>query len=212
MEREGSGFDMMYERLLVTGRAAPRVTERANAVQVTVPRRVLHPGVLQLLSRVNQSQALTQRERITLGMLAATEGLSATELASRLGLSETGELRNCLGELVSLWLVSQSGRTRGTRYHVPPELLRASGLDLRTTLSRVEPHRLRALILEDLGRYPDSSSAQVHARVGPEIPERSFRRAMEELVEQGQVSYTGDRRWRRYRGVSSIGQDTPGGR
>ena len=56
-----------------------------------MPRRVLHPGVLQLLGRVNQSHALTQRERITLGLLAATEGLSATELAARLGLSETGE-------------------------------------------------------------------------------------------------------------------------
>lgn len=212
MEREGSGFDMMYERLLATGRSAPVAAERADAVQVTVPRRVLHPGVLQLLGRVNQSHALTQRERITLGMLAATEGLSARELAGRLGLSETGELRSWIGELVSLGLVSQSGRTRGTRYHVPPELLRASGLDLRTTLTRVEPHRLRALILEDLGRYPESSSAQVHARVGPEIPERSFRRALEELVEQGQVSYTGDRRWRRYRVVSSIGQYTPGGR
>ena len=68
-----------------------------------------------------------------------------------------------------------------------PSCLRASGLDSRTTLSRVEPHRLRGLILEDLERYPDSSSTEIHGRVGPEIPPRTFRRTLEELVEQGWV-------------------------
>jgi ATP-dependent DNA helicase RecG len=211
MEREGSGFDLIYERLLSSGRPAPQARERPDAVVVVVPRRVVHPGVFQLLSRADQSHSLSQRERITLGLLAGTEGLSASELADRLGLTETAELRYWIGDLVSLGLLKQVGRTRGTRYFVPPELLRASGLDIRTTLSRVEPHRLRGLILEDLERYPDSSSAEVHSRVGPEIPPRTFRRALEELVEQGRVSSSGERRWRRYRVADSIDPNPPRG-
>ena len=42
--------------------------------------------------------------------------------------------------------------TKGTRYHVPPKLLLEAGLDKLTTLKRVQPHRLRALIIEDLER------------------------------------------------------------
>ncbi len=136
MEREGSGFDTLYERLLVTGRGAPVASEGIDSVHVVVPRRVVHPGVVKLITEADQRH------------------------------------------LVELGLVEQSGRTRATRYFVPPGLLRTSGLDERTTLRRVQPHRLRALILEDLERYPGSSSTEVHQRIGPEIPSRTFRRAL----------------------------------
>jgi ATP-dependent DNA helicase RecG len=78
-------------------------------------------------------------------------------------------------------IVDQTDRTRGTRYFVKPALLREAGMDLRTTLSRVQPHRLRVLILEDLDRYPDSSSAEIHRRIGPEIARRTFSRALKDL-------------------------------
>ena len=130
-------------------------------------------SVVRLLTLADARHQLSQRERITLGVLAQTEGLRAVEL---LGLDSTEEIRPWLGDLVGHGLVAQRGKTRGTRYFVPPELLRSAGLDERTTLQRVEPHRLRALILEDLDRYPESRSTEVHARIGPEIPERTFRR------------------------------------
>jgi ATP-dependent DNA helicase RecG len=102
-------------------------------------------------------------------------------------------------------LIEQSGRTNATRYFVPPALLREAGLDALTTLTRVQPHRLRALILEDLERFPESSKSDVWRRVGPEIPERTFRRALEQLVDSGEVVTTGEKRWRRYRLKDSIG-------
>jgi ATP-dependent DNA helicase RecG len=100
---------------------------------------------------------------------------------------------------LSFGLVEQSGRTKATRYFVPPALLREAGLDALTTLTRVQPHRLRALILEDLERFPDSSKADIWRRVGPEIPERTFRRALEDLVESGRVEATGETRARSFR-------------
>lgn len=198
MEREGSGFDLMYERLLGTGRAAPRANEGPDSVHVVVERRVIHPGVIRLLSGVDQRYQLSQRERIALATLAQSEGLLAVELAERLELDSVGDARAWIDRLLREDLVMQSGRTKATRYFVRPELLRGMGLDRETTLKRVQPYRLRALILEDLERFPRSSSVEIHRRVGSEIPERTFRRALKELVAANEVIGVGERRWRRY--------------
>jgi len=210
MEREGSGFDLLYDRLLTTGRAAPTVKEGTDSTHVTIERRVLHPGVVRLIADADERHQLSQRERIALGLLGQAESMSAAELADGLDVSETAELRPWLGRLVELGLVVQSGRTNATRYFVPPALLREAGLDTSTTLTRVQPHRLRALILEDLERFPDSAKADIRRRVGPEIPERTFRRALDDLVASDQVIATGETRARRFRlkaGVSGHEDD-----
>jgi ATP-dependent DNA helicase RecG len=199
MEREGSGIDLLFERLLASGRKAPTITEGSDSVHVSVPRRVVQPGVIQLLAQADQRFQLTQRERIVLALVAQTEGLSAVELADQLELPEPAELRPWLGRLTEWGLVTQSGRTKATRYFVPPALLRATGLDKLTTLKRVQPHRLRALILEDLERFPDSGRADIHRRIGPEIHAKTIARALDALHAEGKVSASGERRWRKYR-------------
>ena len=211
MEREGSGFDLMYDRLLTSGRAAPVVTEGVDSVHVVVQRRVIHPGVIRLIAEADQRYRLTQRERIAFGMLGQSEGMRATELAKALDLPDPGELRPWISRLVELGLVEQTGRTRATRYFVDPVLLRDVGLDGQTTLKRIEPHRLRALIVEDVARYPNSASSEIHRRVGAEIPNRTFRRALEELVTEGAIRAKSARRWRRYFPGPSIGQERDGG-
>lgn len=212
MEREGSGIDLLFERLLASGRKVPTITEGTDSVHVTVPRRVVQPGIIKLLVEADQRYQLTQRERITFALVAQTEGISAAQLAQDLELPDAGALRPWLGRLLTLGLIEQSGRTNAVRYFVPPALLREAGLDTLTTLTRVQPHRLRALILEDLERFPDSAKGDILRRVGPEIPDRTFRRALEELVESGKVLATGEKRWRRYRLGASIGYDGNNGR
>ena len=212
MEREGSGIDLLFERLLASGRKVPTITEGTDSVHVTVPRRVVQPGIIKLLVEADQRYQLTQRERITFALVAQTEGISAAQLAQDLELPDAGALRPWLGRLLTLGLIEQSGRTNAVRYFVPPALLREAGLDTLTTLTRVQPHRLRALILEDLERFPDSAKGDILRRVGPEIPDRTFRRALEELVESGKVLATGEKRWRRYRLGGSIGYDGNNGR
>ena len=46
MEREGSGFDLMYDRLLASGRGAPTATEKVDSVHVVVQRRISLPLAL----------------------------------------------------------------------------------------------------------------------------------------------------------------------
>ena len=204
MEREGSGFDMMYDRLLTSGRAAPVVTEDVDSVRVVVHRRILHPGVIRLLSEVDQRHQLTQRERIALGILAQSEGLSAEALSNTLDRHDDEALRPWVSRLVDFGIIMQSGRARGTLYFVAPSLLHKSGLDSRTTLERIQPHRLQALIAEDVGRYPDSAASDIHRRVGGEVQSSVFRRALKQAVDEGKIITQGERRWRRYYPPNSI--------
>lgn len=200
MEKEGSGFDLMYDVQLSQGRSVPVPKEGVDSVTVTIGRRVQRPEVVKLMMEADARYQLRQRERITLGLLALSpEGLTARELATRLELGSADELRpTWLDRLLEVGLVETTGRTQAMRYFVAPDLLKGSGLDVKTTLRRLEPHRLRALIVEDLARYAGSSSADVHRRTAPEVALRTVRRALEDLVEQQQVRYEGDRRWRRY--------------
>ena len=85
-----------------------------------------------------------------------------------------------------------------------PTLLRGAGL-LRgakvpalTSLTRIEQHRLRALILEHLARYPGASSREPNARVGAKLSVKTVKRVLDELVAAGEVAFKGERRWRRY--------------
>lgn len=91
------------------------------------------------------------------------------------------------------------------RYLVPPALLREAGLDALTTLTRVQPHRLRALILEDLERFPDSGRADIHRRIGPEIHEKALARALDALLNEGAIVSVGELRWRKYRPAEDKG-------
>lgn len=200
MEKEGSGFDLMYDVQLSQGRPVPEPREGVDWLSVTVGRRVRRPEVVRLMREADERFQLRQRERITLGLLAASsDGLTARELAAQLELPGTDDLRTAwLGRLLAVGLVQSSGKTQGTRYFVNPAVLKGAGLDGQTTLKRVEPHRLRALICEDLARYPGASSADVHRRAAPELAQRTIRRALEELAEAGSVRFDGERRWRRY--------------
>jgi ATP-dependent DNA helicase RecG len=207
MEREGSGFDLMYEKLLGSGRTAPVVTEGVDSVHVTIPRRLVHPGTIRLLSDTDQRFQLTRRERIVLALLAQSEGLKASEFVDRLELNDTENIRYWLGRLTDLGLVRQVGRTRATRYFVEPGVLKAAGLDAVTTLTRVESYRVQALILEDLGRYPDSAISEIHRRIGSEIPLRLVRRALASLLDDKRILPLGDRRWRKYRPAPPIDRE-----
>ncbi len=128
-EREGSGHDFMYDRLLSQGRPAPVLVEGPDWVKVSVERRILRPEVVRLVAEADARFQLTQRERITLGVLAQTEGLSASELAVALELPAADALTPWLARLPAIGLVQRAGRTRGTRYFVAPGLLRQSPLD-----------------------------------------------------------------------------------
>lgn len=116
MEREGSGMDLMYERLLISGRAAPVVSEGADSVHVTVQRRLVQPEVMKLMAAASQRHELSQRERIALALVAQSGGLAERELADGLKLERHEALAPWLGRLLELGLVEQLGKGRRAHY------------------------------------------------------------------------------------------------
>jgi ATP-dependent DNA helicase RecG len=198
MEREGSGFDKIFEVLLSQGRPMPELIETHDRVQVTVRRRILKPEVIDFIAKADQTYQLTQRERIALGLLAQHDALTARELADTLDLPSVEALQPWLKRLVDWHLVQSAGRTQATHYFVDPSLLRSLKFTGETTLKRIEPHRLAALVLEDLQRYPQSAISEIHQRIGGEIHPKQVKRALEELIERGAVRFKGNNRWRRY--------------
>lgn len=198
MEREGSGFDAIYDVLLSQGRPAPVVVEGPDWVRVTLARTAPDRQVLAFIAKAGETYPLTQRERITLGLLARNEALTAKELVTQLELTQVEQLRPWLDRLCEWGLVGQSGRTQATRYFVQPELLRTLAFPAVTTLKRIEEHRLRALVLEDLQRYPGSAVSDIHSRIGVEIPRRRLQAALAGLVAEQVVHVEGKLRWTRY--------------
>ncbi len=198
MEREGSGFDAIYDVLLSQGRPAPVVAEGPDWVRVTLARTAPDRQVLAFIAKAGEAYPLTQRERITLGLLARNEALTAKELVAQLELTQVEQLRPWLDRLCEWGLVGQSGRTQATRYFVQPELLRTLAFPAVTTLKRIEEHRLRALVLEDLRRYPGSAVSDIHGRIGLEIPRRRLQAALAGLVAEQVVCVEGKLRWTRY--------------
>ncbi|MBI3919767.1 MAG: ATP-dependent DNA helicase [Armatimonadetes bacterium] len=198
MEGEGSGFDRMYEVLLSSGRPVPEVKEGDDRVVVTVRKRILNPAIVDFVAKADEAYQLTQKERIALGLIAQHESLTAVQMTRLLELRDATELHNWLGRLPELGAVKFKGRTKGKEYFVEPELLRKLEFKGKTTLRGIEKHRLRELVLRDLGIYGESRIGQIRARVGPEIPLPHLRRVLRELTIEGAVRPEGERKGRRY--------------
>ena len=184
MEREGSGFDLLYEVLTSQGRSLPQIREGSDRVEVIIQRRIIKPKVIDFLASADQTYQLTQRERIALGILVQHEALSARQLVETLNLLDTSSIAGWLGRLQRLKIVRQTGRTKGTRYFVDPAILRSLKFPKHTTLARIEPHRLQALIQEDLQRNPGAAFGAIHDRIGKEIPAHQIRRQLTLLIEK----------------------------
>ena len=155
--------------------------------------------MIDFIAKADQTYQLTQRERIVLGLLAQHDALTARELAGTLELPSVEALQSWLKRLLDWNLVQSTGRTQATRYFVDPGLLRSLNFAVGTTLKRIEPHRLSALIIEDVGRYPGTRIGDIHQRVGLEIPRSRVRRAVEQLVKDGGLLQEGVRSGTRYR-------------
>jgi ATP-dependent DNA helicase RecG len=198
MEREGSGYDRMYQAQLENGKPLPVVVEGDDRVVVTVEKRIVRPEVVEFISKAVQQFELTQRELISLGLVAQHGSLSAMEFSRILNLTEPQSIRSWLGRLPKLNLVHSKGRTRATEYSVAPEVLRSMAFKGPTTLKQIEPHRLQELIRQDLAIYQPSRIGEIHSRIGHEIPRRKLFKTLEHLMILGIVEKKGQRKHTRY--------------
>lgn len=198
MEKEGSGYDKVYELLLGNGKEVPIVLEGDDRVVVTIKKRIMSNEVLRLMDKASKELQLRQRELITLGLIAQNDGISAIELANVLNVVNSNGVQSWLGRLLDLELVQSKGKTKGTFYFVNPEFLRSSDFIEKTNLKRIEPHRLQELIYEDLKNYPKSAISDINKRIGEEIKQRTLKAKLDEMIDSSLLIKEGEKRWTLY--------------
>lgn len=198
MEREGLGYDRMYEVLLGNGKQLPEPSEGDDRVTVIVRKGILRNEIVKLVSRANQEYQLRQREIICIGLVAQHTALSATEFSGILNLTQPNAIRDWMGRLSDLGLIKSKGKTKGMVYYVNSEFLRKVGFKGKTNLKKIEDHRLRELIIEDLKTYPKSSLSDIHQRIGKEIKIVIVRKQLDNLIAENMVLPKGSRKFRTY--------------
>lgn len=198
MEGEGSGYDLMYETLLLSGKQKPLPFEGDDFVKVTVNRKIGNKETVQLCDYVVSNYPTTQKGRITLGFILGAGKMSAAELSKALQLGVGEKLDNYVGKLVEEGIISFTGRGKGCQYFISPDVVSNSRSNIKTSLRTIEPYRLRALILEDLRFHPDSLWSEIAMRL-PDVKEEELQRTVRKMALDGAIIGSASRKFRRYR-------------
>ena len=199
MEREGSGYDKMYEVLLSNGKQIPKVEEGDDYVKAIVERRIISQEAIKVIRFALQVAELRQKQIICLGLIAQHESISATGLIKLLNLKNRDELSPWLDKLIDESIVETSGRKKGKEYRVNASILKQSDYKGTTSLKRIEPYRLRELIIEDLKIYECTGLKDIQQRIGSEIPYKKILAQMKSMLADGIVESVGENRWVKYK-------------
>jgi ATP-dependent DNA helicase RecG len=197
MEGEGSGFDLLYEISSRQAKPFPIVDADYDSVTLIQQSKILDEDTVVLLDFVSNNYQLTQREFIALGIISRSQKIPTTQLYKALQLQEEERLRSYVGRLLEQQLIISRGEKKGTDYLINPQLIANSKLNIKASLKVIEPHRLRALIIEELKLRPESSVDDIHKQFG-EIDRKDIQKAVYYLVKEDEVEHTGGKTYRKY--------------
>jgi ATP-dependent DNA helicase RecG len=197
MEGEGSGYDLVYEKLARDAKPMPEIESDFTKVSVTVYSKTMNPEVVSILDYIDKHYELTQKEYITLGIIASQKKIPATQLASHLLLAQDGRTRTWIGTLLEKEIIVSHGEKKGTQYLLNPQLFKQAKLDITPSLKTMEPYVLEALIIEDIKYNPNSKMSQIQSRlVGAN--KKDVQRAVYKLVEEEELITEGSLKFRTY--------------
>lgn len=197
MEGEGSGYDLIYEKLSADAKPFPIVESDFNKVVVTLESKIIDLDALRLTDYITQHFRLTQREKIVVGIVARHKKILSTELTKILQLSEEDRLRSWYAKLVERKILQTHGRGKGNAFIINPQLLSDSRLNIKPTLKTIEPHVLEQLLLTDLKSYPNSSISDIQKRI-TDVPKKELQKIIYGLVEKGTLEHRGSKTYRTY--------------
>jgi ATP-dependent DNA helicase RecG len=186
MEAEGSGYDLIYEKLSTDMKAFPVIESDYNKVSVTLYSQVLDMDALRLTDFISRHYQLGQREQIVVGIVARHHRIYSTELAKVLQLKVEDRLRTWTAGLIKNGILLSQGNKKGTTLLINPKLLSSSRLDIKPTLKTMEPYKLMALIEEDLRSYPKSKSSDIQRRI-EEISIEEIRKCLRLMLQEGKI-------------------------
>ncbi|MDR2146761.1 MAG: putative DNA binding domain-containing protein [Tannerella sp.] len=190
MEAEGSGYDMIYEKLTVDAKELPVIDSDFNKVTVSLNSKIVDIDALNLITYILDHFQLSGREEIFVGIVARHKKILATELVKILQLPEEERLRSWYTRLREQQIIKTQGEKKGTAFIINPKLLSDSKLNIKPTLKTIEPHRLKALIVEDLRIHPRSKSSEIQERI-VDIRIEEIRRILKSMEKEGLISSEG---------------------
>lgn len=198
MEKEGSGYDIIFERLLSMAKPVPQVIEDDDSVCVKIQRKYLNTDLVQFMDRVGTYYNLTQKEMICIGIIAQYGSISTLELTKKLSIKREDDLRSWTNGLIKNNLIKITGKTKGAIYTVTKETFKNVKYQTKTTLKPIETYRIKELIYQDLTTYKKAKFSEIHKRIGEEIPEKKVRQQLANLIKENKVRKTGDKKWTVY--------------
>ena len=197
MEGEGTGYNLIYEITSRDAKAFPIPISDYNATSVTQYSKILDEEAVLLLDFIAKNYKLSQKEFIVLGVITRHKKILATQLTKELQLTDEDRLRSYISKLADQSIIVKRGIKKGTEYLINPKLIINSKINVKTTLKVIEPHRLKALIEEDLKLYPKSKSFDIQVRIS-ELPIEDIRKCLLLLEKEGVVFSEGIKKGKTY--------------
>ena len=197
MEGEGSGYDLIYELNAMDSKELPQIISDYNSMTVIQTSKIINEEILPVLDYVYRSYDISQKNFIALGLIAQHKKLSSIELSNILQLNQDERLRSYTSNLIEKGIVVTRGVKKGNTFLVNLKVITNSKSNFKTSLKTVEPHRLRALIEEDLRLHPNSKSSEIQNRL-VDISIEEIRKYLLKMEEQGIIISTGIKRHKTY--------------
>lgn len=197
MEGEGSGYDLIYEKLSKDAKPYPEIEHGIDYVKIIVYSHIIHEDILQVLDYIQSHYELTQKDIITLGVVAREKKITAIELTRTLQLGDDERLRRWVSPLVNKDILITQGKTKGLSYLINPEILKSIKHNIKPSLKTLEPHALKALIYEDLKIHPSSKASEILARL-PESSQKEITKILYTGVDEQKIIKMGANRNRTY--------------
>ena len=197
MEGEGSGYDLIYEIASRDSKSFPIINSDFNTTNVIQYSKIMDDEALLIVDFIAKNYPLSQKELIVLGIVARHKKILTTNLTKELQLSDEERLRSFVGKLLDKSILITRGIKKGTEYLINPKLISSSKINIKPTLKVIEPHRLEALIIEDLLRYPKSKSADIQKRI-EELPIEDIRKKLLAMETEGKVLTEGSKKGKVY--------------
>ncbi|MGL5912846.1 MAG: ATP-binding protein [Bacteroidales bacterium] len=198
MEKEGSGWDLIYQTLLSSGRNIPLPFEGDDYFEVLVERKIMSKEIVRLFEYIDDQYRISDSAKIALGIIMRAKIITSSDLTTALQLPADERLRKYVSSLLDEGIISSRGRGKGTKYFVNPTLISNAKANIQTTLKTIEPHRLKALIAEDLRYHPNSLVSDIHKRL-PDVEYNYLQSTVRTMATEGILIPDGGRKFRRYR-------------
>lgn len=193
MEGEGSGYDLVYEKLSLDAKPFPEIESTFTKMAVTVHSGIIDEEALAVIDYINKHFQLSQKESITLGIIATRKKLLSTQLSNTLQLNADDKLKYWLGTLLDKNILISRGAKKGTEYLLNPDLFSQAKLNLTPSLKTIEPHKLKALVLEDLKYNGKSSMKAIQQRLSEVLP-NDIQKVIYKLAKDSEVETEGANR------------------